>query len=654
MTLWYVDGALGTGSNNGTSWANAWQTFAAITWASLGPDDTLYISGGTTSQTYNTALTVGAHTATNGHPLVITAGIDPGHNGVVIIDLALGLGPGVDINGHTNTTVQFLTVQNAQDEQIGCFTGISSGAVLMQSLTVHTGPGVGTGNARGFDIRNNTGATITVQKCTVDTPSSTTAQADAIWTSNNTGGMVIIQDNTITINNVDPTGHSDGWQSYQDGAVTFRRNIISHPSGGANNHGIFVSDIVAGGTLFFYNNVINMGSIPGSAGAVPDTAIFRFNSDAAVNNRTGVIKIWNNTIYGTCWSAYISAQGGGATAIPAGDEFKNNLLYMLPMSYRPYDFESGNLITPANTDYNIVFWQSSGSNLRIGSPTSTPGSVRATAAAAASSLLYFEFQQGMGYFGGDTLLGFANASHTLSNWVGQDANSIGFWWNNGNIYTNSGHSISIFSSSPGDIIAISIDTTANKFWMKNLTTNTGWNNDILANQNPAGSVGGIALGFTGPFFAAWSSNNPGDYGIANFGATAFIGALPSGYSAYGSAVTWNPADLANVSLTPLIGLISNATSETWAAWQALGYDANGKNVDPLLSSPGAGNFTPLSGSPAIDAGLTIPAVTTDKSGVPRPQGSAFDMGAFELIFWSALTGGGGQHAIVNQIQMTGY
>ncbi len=48
---WYVDAAA-TGSGNGTSWANAWTTFAAITQASLAGGDTVYIKSGTYNEQY--------------------------------------------------------------------------------------------------------------------------------------------------------------------------------------------------------------------------------------------------------------------------------------------------------------------------------------------------------------------------------------------------------------------------------------------------------------------------------------------------------------------------------------------------------------------------------------------------------------------------
>ncbi len=51
--------------------------------------------------------------------------------------------------------------------------------------------------------------------------------------------------------------------------------------------------------------------------------------------------------------------------------------------------------------------------------------------------------------------------------------------------------------------------------------------------------------------------------------------------------------------------------------------------DPLFAGAGAHDFHLLPGSPAIDAGAPTTVSTHDYDGVPRPQGAAPDMGAFE-------------------------
>jgi hypothetical protein len=93
LSIFFLDIAFATnhyvdknanGLNNGTSWTNAWQSFSNINWNAMGAGDTLFISGGMDSTTYNENLTVGASGNTSGL-LVIRPGLSTGHNGRVII-----------------------------------------------------------------------------------------------------------------------------------------------------------------------------------------------------------------------------------------------------------------------------------------------------------------------------------------------------------------------------------------------------------------------------------------------------------------------------------------------------------------------------------------------------------------------------------------
>ena len=63
-------------------------------------------------------------------------------------------------------------------------------------------------------------------------------------------------------------------------------------------------------------------------------------------------------------------------------------------------------------------------------------------------------------------------------------------------------------------------------------------------------------------------------------------------------------------------------------------DAKGVNGNPNFVGPSALNFHLTAGSPAIDAGMNT-GVATDFDGVVRPQGSAFDIGAFEFVSGSS-------------------
>jgi len=65
-TNWYID-KNATGSNNGTSWSNAWKTFSAIKWNQIQPGNTLYISGRTDSVIYQEKLTIQTHGSANNY-----------------------------------------------------------------------------------------------------------------------------------------------------------------------------------------------------------------------------------------------------------------------------------------------------------------------------------------------------------------------------------------------------------------------------------------------------------------------------------------------------------------------------------------------------------------------------------------------------------
>lgn len=57
-------------------------------------------------------------------------------------------------------------------------------------------------------------------------------------------------------------------------------------------------------------------------------------------------------------------------------------------------------------------------------------------------------------------------------------------------------------------------------------------------------------------------------------------------------------------------------------------------LNPLLLNPGTDNaadYAPLPGSPLVDGATAVAAVTADYAGTLRPQGAAYDIGAFEAL-----------------------
>lgn len=100
---WYLDNAA-TGSNSGLSWANAWTNFNAVVWGSVSDNDTLFISGGSTTKTYH---------VTNAYhfellkPITLRIGQDSGHNGTAIMDglYSTGVGSVLKFYGLTGVVI---------------------------------------------------------------------------------------------------------------------------------------------------------------------------------------------------------------------------------------------------------------------------------------------------------------------------------------------------------------------------------------------------------------------------------------------------------------------------------------------------------------------------------------------------------------------
>ncbi len=70
-----------------------------------------------------------------------------------------------------------------------------------------------------------------------------------------------------------------------------------------------------------------------------------------------------------------------------------------------------------------------------------------------------------------------------------------------------------------------------------------------------------------------------------------------------------------------------------AEWQGLGYDLNSFIATPeqLFVNPAGQDYHLKVGSPARDAGLVLSLVPFDIEGVARPQGAAYDIGAYEAL-----------------------
>lgn len=89
-----------------------------------------------------------------------------------------------------------------------------------------------------------------------------------------------------------------------------------------------------------------------------------------------------------------------------------------------------------------------------------------------------------------------------------DANSIAYGLGGATFFTGSsiGSVLNCGAGGGSGFCAIAVDFGANKIWLfSDNVSSPGWNDDVLANQNPATGTGGYSLSITGaPYFAMFS------------------------------------------------------------------------------------------------------------------------------------------------------
>jgi hypothetical protein len=157
---------------------------------------------------------------------------------------------------------------------------------------------------------------------------------------------------------------------------------------------------------------------------------------------------------------------------------------------------------------------------------------------------------------------------------------------------------------------------------------------------------------TGGFVGEFGSSQGG--GIGNEGGTVTVinSTLSGNTSASGGGVFVPTPEFGRVGKVTAIDSIfanpvgGNLVIESGGEFVSLGHNlfsdtpavslapTDLTNTDPLLAPLGdyggpTQTMALLPGSPAIDAGVAVAGVTTDQRGVPRPQGTAPDIGAFE-------------------------
>jgi len=160
-------------------------------------------------------------------------------------------------------------------------------------------------------------------------------------------------------------------------------------------------------------------------------------------------------------------------------------------------------------------------------------------------------------------VGFANAAFVLgaAGGAGSDSDSAAFYGVSppGSLYCNNLNTLFGPAATSGEIVYFALNFTLGKYWVSSThmrAAGTPWNWGPIAAQNPATGAGGQSFLTgplnAGPYFALFNDTTGGAVVTANFGASAFDGAVPAGYTAW------------DVVPPPIVATEGLATSEFYA------------------------------------------------------------------------------------------
>jgi hypothetical protein len=178
----------------------------------------------------------------------------------------------------------------------------------------------------------------------------------------------------------------------------------------------------------------------------------------------------------------------------------------------------------------------SNGNLTATHSNTTDNSGARSTAGKNGGKLYFEVAA-TDLDGNADAIGIITAAGTFTNFVTNGTNCAAVYRNTGNIFTNNANSgRTLGALVDGDVIGVAVDLDNDKVWFRKAPSGL-WNGQAIGSQDPAANIGGAsissfssttmapAIGFGGP------STQAGDNMTANFGATAFVGAVPTGFTA---------------------------------------------------------------------------------------------------------------------------
>lgn len=131
------------------------------------------------------------------------------------------------------------------------------------------------------------------------------------------------------------------------------------------------------------------------------------------------------------------------------------------------------------------------------------------------------------------------ASYSSGRYLGEDSNTLG-WYGNSSGQVDTNNAVAAhwqpYDTTGGSVrLCFALDLNHFKIWGR-LGATGNWNNDVLANQNPATNTGGYSLPTAlqsniVPVAALYSTSTP-DAAVGAFSSGSIVGTPPSGFSAF--------------------------------------------------------------------------------------------------------------------------
>jgi len=189
-------------------------------------------------------------------------------------------------------------------------------------------------------------------------------------------------------------------------------------------------------------------------------------------------------------------------------------------------------LNPSDESANVTL---SNGNLTATFGSASDGAVRSTTSKT-SGKWYVEFTPGGTFSGADDGLGIALAAASLTTIGTTAANAaVVFAGANPSVWFNGAFTgTNLSPTGLGTLVGMALDLDNKKLWLINYSTGNAWNGNNTTNI-PSTNTGGVDISALFPgagAFVAVSADQSGASATVNFGATSFVHAAPSGFSAW--------------------------------------------------------------------------------------------------------------------------